>query len=523
MDRIVSEAVRDGDAATSPSGVRRGLWVALVLGLSAGYLYTLLFSLSGVPYFRTGDEDFFWTYACRMLSGQVFLRDFHQFTPPGTEIIYAAAFRLFGVSMSTINWVILALGLALALSVFYCARSILRPSLAALAALFAVVMLFGDRLDATHHWFSSLANLCAVLILLPRRTFLRIAAAGALLAFAAFCTQTRGAAGLVACCAALWWERRGEITTRTVSVRITLLIAATFLVWLALSWRFIEQAGLANYWYAQVVYLPKDASFPVGFLIPRFTWPNHPNAVIHFVGRLATYLMLLSVCPWIAFRCRRGRCEAARAPFALLLLASLGIMQTFEIITALNWNRMAAAALPAAILTIYLIGGRRRSPGSLVIACGSLVALIALGECLPQMLHRYARVQLPTGPALLQNEDAEEVAWLVMHTRPGDAFFEVANTRLYVLLQLRNPTPIDLLSIENLTLVSWVDETVRGLEQSRTRYVLWSQHSGIGSVDRMHTSEADHLDPLRTYLQRAYAHTWTFANGDQIWERRGLP
>src|ERR1700733_6711395 len=79
------------------NGAPYSRWFLLVLGAATCFLFTALFSLSGIPYFRTGDEDFFWTYASRMLSGQVFLKDFHQFTPPGTDIVYAAFFRLSSV------------------------------------------------------------------------------------------------------------------------------------------------------------------------------------------------------------------------------------------------------------------------------------------------------------------------------------------------------------------------------------------------------------------------------------------
>jgi hypothetical protein len=505
------------------NGARYSRWFLLVLGAATCFLFTALFSLSGIPYFRTGDEDFFWTYASRMLSGQVFLKDFHQFTPPGTDIVYAAFFRLSGVGMSTINGAILILGLVLAVCVFRCSRFVLRPSLAALSALFAVVILFGDRLDATHHWFSSVANLLAVAILIPRRTYPRIIAAGALLACAAFCTQTRGAAGLIACCAAFLWEKwRGEITTRILYLRITVLLIATFLVWLALSWRFIAQAGLATYWYEQVVYLHRDTNFPRGFLIPTFAWPTYPRAAIILMDRILIYLMLLSACPWVAFQCLRRLRENARQPFPLFLLASLGIMQTFEVITALNWIRMEAIAIPSAILTIYLVSGKQRSHFLLIAACWSLLVVVAFAECLPQVLHRYTLIRLPTGPALFREDDSEQISWLVMHTRPGDTFLEVANTRLYALLQLRNPTPVDLLTTENYTPPERVSEAIQGLDQSRTRYILWSQRSGIGSVNGMHTIESDHLDPLRRYLQNTYTCVQTFANGDQIWERRNL-
>ena len=497
-------------------------WLLLVLATTVCYLYVSLFSLSGTPYFRTGDQSYFWTYASRLLSGQIFLKDFHQFTPPGTDLIYAAVFHSFGVSLHTINWTIVSLGVALAFATYCCARSILPPSRAALAALLFVVLIYGDRMDATHHWFSSLANLFAIAFLLPRRTAGRIVAAGIFLAFAAFCTQTRGAAGLIACSATFCFEwKNRQISARTLGSRMALLLGVTLAAWLALSWHFIAQAGLANYWHEQVLYLQNDANFPTGFLVPPFTWSAHPQALITLLDRIAIYLLLLLVCPWVAYLCLRRRSEAPANSTALFLLSSLGTLEMLEVVTALNWNRMAAAAVPSIILAVYLVGSGKAERRRVVVASLWLIlATLVLAKTIPIQLHHYSQVNLPTGPALLQNEDAEEVLWLVHHTNPADFFFEAANTRLYAPLDLRNPTPVDVLTTTKITLPYWATEVVQGLEQSRTRYILWSEHSGIGSVKQMHTTPHDHLDPLRSYIQTKYARIQIFANGDEIWERR---
>jgi hypothetical protein len=58
--------------------------------------------------------------------------------------------------------------------------------------------LYGRLLNATHHWFSLLATLCAVRIVMPERTIPRIAIAGVLLGTACFFTQTAGVAALLA-------------------------------------------------------------------------------------------------------------------------------------------------------------------------------------------------------------------------------------------------------------------------------------------------------------------------------------
>src|ERR1700722_14984098 len=102
-------------APETNSPVRHGTGIVQTLLFLAGvscYLYICLFSLSGIPFFRTGDESFFWVYAYRMLSGQVFLRDFHQFTPPGADLFYLGVFRLWGVSVASISWAKFTLGLA---------------------------------------------------------------------------------------------------------------------------------------------------------------------------------------------------------------------------------------------------------------------------------------------------------------------------------------------------------------------------------------------------------------------------
>lgn len=503
-----------------PGATGHGKWFLLVAAVAAAFLYLSLFSLSGIPRFRSGDEAFFWTYASRLLSGQVFLREFHQFTPPGTDLVYAAAFHAFGASVRTIDWVIFGLGLSLATATYFCARTVLRPSHAALAALLSLVLVYGDRMDATHHWFSSIANLLAVVCLARRRTAARIVAAGIILALAAFFTQTRGAVGLLALSAALIFEwKTREVSARTLALRLSLLWSVTAAVWMALSWHFIAQAGLARYWFAQVVYLPKDAGFPIGFLFPHFTRLAMPNGILILLERLAIYLLLIIVSPFVLVLCLRRRNLENR--IALFLLAVLGVFEMLEVIAALNWNRAAAVTIPSTILAVYLIDRRQSVHRSkLVAGAWCVLAALIVARTAPLQWHRYLRVDLPTGTALFEPQDAEEVRWLAEHTHPGDAFFEVANTRFYAPLALRNPTPVDLLTTGAYTLPTWIDEVVHGLEQSRTRYVLWSPGSGIGSLCRARTATRDQLDPLRLYLQIAYERVQVFASGDEVWERR---
>ena len=46
--------------------MRKTLWLGMVSATAFSYLYLSQFNLSGVPLFRAGDQDFFWTYANEM-------------------------------------------------------------------------------------------------------------------------------------------------------------------------------------------------------------------------------------------------------------------------------------------------------------------------------------------------------------------------------------------------------------------------------------------------------------------------
>lgn len=517
-----------GTTVVSPIGVRLPgearstlAWFLFVLGVSFGFLYTSLFSLAGTPHLRSGDEAFFWTYASRMLSGQVFLKDFHQFTPPGTDLAYAAFFHLFGISLRSVDWMIVGLGCAMAIVCFAAARCIMRPGMAALSGLACLVALYSDRMDATHHWFSSLSNLLAVTVLMRGSSKMRIMAAAALVAIAAMFTQTAGILGVIACCAGFWWEKRaGRISSRELGVRAALLAGVALALWLLMSGRFLLQAGIREYWLAQFASLPRNSNFPAGFLVPHFSASLHVRSLISLADRVVVYLLLLAVCPWVASLCRRGRIRSGENSLALVLLSALGILQALEVITVLNWNRMAAVAMPSVILVVWLIARPGAAGRRMATACWCILGVMIAVQSGATQVRRFPQLQLPAGDALLEKDDVEELTWLAAHTRPGDCFFEVANTRLYVPLALRNPTPVDVLSATQATPPRWVDESIAGLKQCATQYILWEPHTGLGSVEQAHPSRNDALDPLRAYLREEYVREAVFANGDEMWERR---
>jgi hypothetical protein len=161
--------------------------VFLLLG-AATYLYFNLFSPSHTPILLGGDQVYFWTYAQRMMDGERIYRDFFQFTPPGTDLLYLGLFKLFGPSVWVTNATVLALGVALCWLCFALAGEIMERQSAMLATIFFLVIVYGKLLNGTHHWFSVLAIMGALKIYMGEASAARTLGAGALLGLASFFT-----------------------------------------------------------------------------------------------------------------------------------------------------------------------------------------------------------------------------------------------------------------------------------------------------------------------------------------------
>src|SRR5260370_23640627 len=106
--------------------------VGVLLG-SAIYLCFNLLSLKGTPFLLGGDEQVFWMNAQRLLHGELIYRDFFEFTPPGTDLVYLCAFELLGSRIWVPNVVQLLLDTTLCWLCFHISRLIMKPALAALA------------------------------------------------------------------------------------------------------------------------------------------------------------------------------------------------------------------------------------------------------------------------------------------------------------------------------------------------------------------------------------------------------
>jgi hypothetical protein len=283
-------------AGTTPVTGQRGdrFTVILLLIAAAAYLYLNLFAFPRTPFLLGGDQAYFWMDGQRMLYGDQPYRDFFQFTPPGTDLVYFLLFKLFGPYIWVTNVAVLALGVALTWICYEIASEIMEWRLALLAASLFLTFIYGKALNGTHHWFSVLAVMGAVRVAqrftTPRWTFL----AGALLGLASFFTQTRGVIAMLAIATFLLGKRyRAKETWGDVARGDVSLFAGFAVASLALNARFIAMVGAKTLWYDQITYVRR---FMVHGLISQFMGLPEPLSWAT-LPRLAPYLFVYASLP----------------------------------------------------------------------------------------------------------------------------------------------------------------------------------------------------------------------------------
>ena len=151
---------------------RIGLTLILVCGI---YLAVNLFADPRTPFLLGGDQVFFFMRAQRMYYGEHIYQDFFEFTPPGTDLVYASAFELFGPRLWVTNLVVLLLNIGFCWATWRVTKVIMKPMLASLVTALLIVAVCGKLLSGTHHVFSVLAVLLALGIVIESRTAPRLA------------------------------------------------------------------------------------------------------------------------------------------------------------------------------------------------------------------------------------------------------------------------------------------------------------------------------------------------------------
>lgn len=483
---------------------------------SAVYLYLNLFTNTGIPYLLSGDQVFFWVYAQRLLNGECVYRDFFQFTPPGTDLVFCGLFKIFGTRIEVANWVVLVLGVVLCWLCFRLSLFFMRRSAAIVAAALFLVLLFGKMLNATHHWFSMLAVTFAISVLLKTRSTARIGAAGALLGLASFFTQTRGVVVAAGIAVFLLWEHfETEQSLRRAVTRVGMMALSFTATWASLSAYWIADIGLRRLLTFQIsaarrVVLHGWAISSLGIPMGDLTWRRLP------VGGQYIFVYLLlpfvyAICIW--------KCWSRVFPDRerVLLLSLTGLAMMLEVAQSLNWIRVYSVAMPAIILFVWLLqtqGNVQAHTKNFMWVC---ILTLAIQQTTSRHRQPYVIADLPSGTVAVASLKAEKLTWLARHTRPNDFMFEPGWPASYLPLQVRNPAFIDGFDSRGITPPEYVEWSIRQLDAKAVRYVVWSRslEPAIAQKD----NSGNHLAAFRAYLEEHYRRVRTFSDADQLWER----
>ena len=492
-------------------------WVVLcVLSSAALILWLYLFVVPGTPVYLIGDQSFILDNAVRMVRGQVMYRDFFRFTFPGAEFLYYVLFKAFGVHAWIPNVTLVALGVADVAIATSLSRKIIDGWPAFLPAILFLYTFYFIR-DATHHKYSVLFVLAATAVLIEHRSFIRVAAAGALCALAAFFTQDCGALAALAIGVFLYWDglrsgdHRGSILRKE-----AVLFGSSLLVLFVLSAYFVWNAGFNRFVDCTIV-------FPLRFYRqePCNNWhaffmnqarPIRPGFAVPW---LISCLTIYALIPLIYFACLAyifRRHDRAQQYDRLLLvdLAGLALYGSFGYAPA--FIHLCEISLPALILAVWFVNSPRLTNRLALGAVGVMTSVPVFLLAVSMQVRWHGFLRPPVGSiAIIYPHTYARYAWVLQHTSPGQYFFDGDYPDLYFVFALRNPAKIPSLTMDDYTRPGQIAETLAALKGHNVQLIGWSDDLNRPGYN---------IEPIRWYLQTDYNPLIKFSDGYVIWGRR---
>jgi hypothetical protein len=481
-----------------------------------------LFLPNGTPIWSNGDQDLFLLNACRMLHGQLIYRDFFHFLLPGTETVFMTLFKVFGEREWIPNVVLVVLGVLQTWLIVSISSTVLQGWKVALPGLLFLVGPYRNLLDATHHWFSSLAVLMAIFVIIERRTVARLAIAGMLCGITAFFTSARGLMCVLGLAGFLFWEQGYDLANSRLLRRKLAFLLSAFTVTIALiCGGLVLKVGFRTLWQSVVVfplrYYPTGRANTVRVYMlgwPSLTpWTHVPALTVWcliYVLLPFAYVFFL-ICYW------RERTQRSAEPWdKLMLLNIVGCSLFCGVITAPGFGRLCAVSPPALVLFVWLFAGTSRYRKFLVKVLWIWALGLATVEPWPTWLRHSLVLDLPAGRVGFRgDESGKEYSWLAQRTRPSEYLFDTA-ARVYFPLHLEDPSRIPFITNTGYTTADQVQDVMHSLEAKQVRFVLWRKYLSVPE-DPLDTG--DNLSPLREYLSRHYHIICTFSSADDILER----
>jgi hypothetical protein len=476
------------------------------------------FVLPHTPVLFWGDAPGFATRGARILNGEMPYRDFFEFLTPGTDLVYAALFRCFGILPWLPNLAMAFLAALTAWLMTYCAAQLVRGWLVALPALLLIGLVLCGSMDATHHWYSTLLIMAAAAVLLKGSSRMRIGSAAILIGTATSFTQTKGFASAVGLALFLLWRSAREGHGKALLWRRAgMFLGVAGITFLAINLPFVLAAGPAR-WLSQVFIFPVRYFGSVSANNLRGTWPEFRTH--HGVLKWVCFPFLYIGLPLIYSRfflrmVRRGKSEPDQPWDGLLLIAIVGVAMLAVMVPALSIRRISCVSPPAMILLAWQLSGPGQLRRPVSIALGTVSCLVALAQIAAVQLRPHVTISLFRGTyALPDPANYQLYRWTADHTRPGQWYFGFP--MLDLPLGLRNPTPLEAFGPNEYSRPEQVAQTIAALERTRTPLLILHE-SIVAPKSRGYTT--DHLQPFRDYLHGHYRQVNLFYGGFEAWQR----
>jgi hypothetical protein len=495
--------------------------VPVILLACCAFLYLQVFILPDIPHVAAGDQAIYLHHATRMFEGQLIYRDYDHFTTPGTDVLYAAFFKLLGVRAWIPQAMLVLTGVLTAWLSIEISKKVITGFAAFLPAFLFLTLPFSSYPDATHHWYSTLAGTAALAVVIEKRTEIRLLWAGLFWGLGVCFTQSV-ASGALGLALFLAWERcRCEDKWTALLKKEAFLFAGFLSPILAFNAYFVWKVGLKQFLYFTVVfvakYYPADYFNNFGvYLTGRpsiHSWTNWPDLIAFcFIHALIPLIYILFFARWWRERWRPDE------PWDRLMLVNItGLSLLTGVALAPAYSRLYVVSLPALVLFVWFLKPIFKPEKILLRAAWATVLALAIARPIVTQTRWKAVLSLPTGrTAFFEPVLYEKCKWVSERTQPSDYFF--GDHLIAFTLRLRNVGRVPFLRPTDYTRPEEVQDALQGLEKHHVRFVSW--YSGLD-----HEAEAvlhpagDHLGPMRSYLHEHYHVAEVFSNGDQIWER----
>jgi hypothetical protein len=513
----VTPAVSDAPRA-STEGERSVVHTAAVSRFTFLVCYFRTFIFPDVPIMLWGDHLGFFYDGSRIVGGELPYRDYFQIVPPGTELTYALLIRCFGLSAWIPNLVMALLAAALAWMITVIAQRFMVGAVSLLPALLFAGFILHGGLDPTHHWFSTVAVMAALLVLLEGTGTYRVVVAGVLCGLAACFTQTKGAAAVAAFIVYFVWQAgRDGARASALWRKCLLLCVAAASIFFALNAYFIQAAGLRQWLFCILVYpLRYYTAPPINnwrVVLHDFQWHGGP-------GRWISYPFVYATVPLVYFiflftMRKQWKREQGVAWDQLLLVTLTGLGMFLAIAGAPSLKRLSSAGAPAMVLLAWLLNRPGKAKASLRVILGIAAIAFAVEVPVRAQMRWHDYLDLPAGRmAFIDPVLYEEYGWVLAYTHPGQFFFGMPP--FYTAFELRNPAAVDGVDTTEYTRPEQVVALIQALETHPVPLIILR---GSKDFPQAEDSPSDHSEPFRAYLLKNYRHVRSFPVGDEVWEK----